>query len=71
VVSHEIPETFHMVDHVIVLAGGKIAASGTPEEVRDTQDPLVHQFVRGLPDGPVRFHYPGVTVAQDFGGGLG
>lgn len=70
VVSHEIPETFHMVDHVIVLAGGKVAAAGTPDEVRGTQDPLVHQFVRGLPDGPVRFHYPGVTVAQDFSGGL-
>lgn len=69
VVSHEIPETFHMVDHVIVLANGKIAASGTPEEVRRSDDPLVNQFVNGLPDGPVRFHYPGPTVAQDFGGG--
>jgi len=70
-VSHEIPETFAMVDRVIVLANGKVAASGTPDEVRNSQDPLVHQFVHGLPDGPVRFHYPGPTAAQDFGAGLG
>ncbi|MRD47156.1 ABC transporter ATP-binding protein [Caenimonas koreensis] len=70
VVSHEIPETFHMVDQVVVLANGRIAAMGTPEEVRQSEDPLVRQFVNGLPDGPVRFHYPGPTVAEDFGGGL-
>ena len=71
IVSHEIPETFQMVDQVIVLANGRIAARGTPEEVRQSEDPLVHQFVHGLPDGPVRFHYPGPTAAQDFGAGLG
>jgi phospholipid/cholesterol/gamma-HCH transport system ATP-binding protein len=71
VVSHEIPETFHMADQVIVLANGKVAAQGTPEQVRQSDDPLVYQFVNALSDGPVQFHYPGPTVAQDFGGGLG
>jgi phospholipid/cholesterol/gamma-HCH transport system ATP-binding protein len=71
VVSHEIPETFRMADQVIVLANGRIAAQGTPEEVRQSEDPLVNQFVNALSDGPVQFHYPGPTVAQDFGGGLG
>jgi phospholipid/cholesterol/gamma-HCH transport system ATP-binding protein len=71
VVSHEIPETFHMADQVIVLANGKIAAQGTPEQVRQSADPLVYQFVNALSDGPVQFHYPGPTVGQDFGGGLG
>jgi phospholipid/cholesterol/gamma-HCH transport system ATP-binding protein len=71
VVSHEIPETFGMVDQVIVLANGKVAASGTPDEVRNSCDPLVHQFVNALPDGPVRFQYPGPTAAEDFGAGLG
>ena len=71
IVSHEIPETFHMADQVIVLVNGRIAARGTPDEVRQSEDPLVHQFVNGLPDGPVRFRYPGPTVAQDFGAGLG
>ncbi len=70
VVSHEIPETFHMADQVIVLANGRIAAQGTPDEVRKSSDPLVYQFVHALSDGPVQFQYPGPTVAQDFGGGL-
>jgi phospholipid/cholesterol/gamma-HCH transport system ATP-binding protein len=68
VVSHEIPETFHIADQVIVLANGKVAAQGTPQEVRESKDPLVYQFVNALSDGPVRFHYPGPTVEQDFGG---
>jgi phospholipid/cholesterol/gamma-HCH transport system ATP-binding protein len=71
VVSHDLEETFHIADQVIVLANGKVAAQGTPEEVRSSQDPLVHQFVNALADGPVRFHYPGPTVDEDFGAGLG
>lgn len=67
VVSHDLDETFHIADQVIVLANGKIAAQGTPDEVRNSQDPLVHQFVNALPDGPVRFHHPGPVLAQDFG----
>ena len=70
VVSHDLDETFSIADKVIVLANGKIAAQGTPQEVRESTDPLVHQFVNALPDGPVRFHYPGATVEQDFGSGV-
>jgi phospholipid/cholesterol/gamma-HCH transport system ATP-binding protein len=70
VVSHELPETFHMADKVIVLANGRVAAQGTPEEVQRSQDPLVHQFVNALGEGPVQFHYPGPSVDQEFGGGL-
>ncbi|WP_204249991.1 ABC transporter ATP-binding protein [Rhodoferax koreense] len=70
IVSHDLDETFRIADQVIVLANGRIAAQGTPDEVRHSNDPLVHQFVNALPDGPVHFHYPGATVAQDFGAGL-
>ncbi|MDB5915685.1 MAG: putative transporter, permease component [Ramlibacter sp.] len=70
VVSHDLEETFRIADQVIVLANGRIAAQGTPEQVRASEDPLVSQFVHARPEGPVRFHYPGPTVAQDFGGGL-
>jgi phospholipid/cholesterol/gamma-HCH transport system ATP-binding protein len=71
VVSHDLEETFHIADQVIVLANGKVAAQGTPQEVMNSQDPLVDQFVHARPDGPVHFHYPGPTVAEDFGGGFG
>lgn len=67
VVSHDLDETFSIADHVIILANGRIAAQGTPEEVRHSVDPLIHQFVNALPDGPVRFHFPGASVEEDFG----
>ncbi len=70
VVSHDLEETFRIADQVIVLANGRIAAQGTPAEVKASEDPLVAQFVHARPDGPVRFHYPGPTVAADFGGGF-
>jgi len=66
-VSHELEQTFAIADHVIILANGKVAVEGTPNEVRQTSDPLVYQYVHALPDGPVRYHYPGVSVQEDFG----
>lgn len=68
VVSHDLDETFQIADQVIVLANGKVAAQGTPDDVRNSTDPLVHQFVSGQSDGPVRFHYPAPPVDQDFCG---
>ena len=67
VVSHDLEETFGIADHVVILANGKVAAEGPPAEVRQSTDPLVHQFVNALSDGPVHFHYPGLSVAEDFG----
>lgn len=66
-VSHELEQTFGIADHVIILANGKVASEGTPEQVRKSTDPLVSQYVNALPDGPVHFDYPGVTVREDFG----
>ncbi len=66
-VSHELEQTFAISDHVIILANGKIATQGTPEEVRQSTDPLVYQYVNALSDGPVRFHYPGPSIDEDFG----
>ncbi|MBC7718447.1 MAG: ABC transporter ATP-binding protein [Chitinophagaceae bacterium] len=67
VVSHDLEETFRIADKVIILANGGIAAQGTPDEVKRSTDPLVHQFVNALSEGPVKFHYPGVDVETDFG----
>ena len=66
-VSHEVEQTFSIADHVIILANGKIAAQGAPEQVRKSTDPLVYQYINALPDGPVQFHYPGLSVEEDFG----
>lgn len=66
-VSHELEQTFAIADHVIILANGRVAAQGTPAQVRESTNPLILQYVNALADGPVQFHYPGPTVAQDFG----
>ena len=67
VVSHDVDETFAIADHVIMLANGKVAAQGTPAELRACTDPLIHQFVNALSEGPVPFHYPGLSAQDDFG----
>ena len=67
VVSHDLDETFRIADQVIILANGDVAAQGTPDEVRHSADPLVHQFVNALSEGPVKFDYPGPNVDTDFG----
>jgi phospholipid/cholesterol/gamma-HCH transport system ATP-binding protein len=69
VVSHDVPECMAISDHVVLMAapGGRIVAQGTPAELMASTDPEVRQFVRGEPDGPVRFHYPAPPLAQDLG----
>jgi ATPase subunit of ABC transporter with duplicated ATPase domains len=66
-VEQNVPMSLEIADRGIVLANGRIVAPGTPDEVRHSEDPLVHQFVHALPDGPVRFHHPGPSLAEDFG----
>ena len=53
VVTHEMPSAFKVADRLVLLNEGRIVAEGSPEEFRTTVDPLVHQFVNGLPDGPI------------------
>jgi phospholipid/cholesterol/gamma-HCH transport system ATP-binding protein len=68
VVSHDVPECMAISDHVILLATqGRIVAQGTPAELMESTDPETRQFVRGEPDGPVKFHYPAPPIAADFG----
>ena len=66
-VSHDLEETFHVADRVVILGNGGIAAQGTPDEVRNNPDPLVQQFIHARPQGPVPFHYPAPSLEQDFG----
>jgi phospholipid/cholesterol/gamma-HCH transport system ATP-binding protein len=54
VISHDMHATFHIADHIAMLYEGRIVMSGTPEEFRDTPDPLVRQFVEGRLDGPIQ-----------------
>jgi phospholipid/cholesterol/gamma-HCH transport system ATP-binding protein len=57
VVSHDVHDVAAVAHHSYVIADGRVAASGTPEELTKTSSELVTQFMHGLPDGPVGFHY--------------
>ncbi len=66
-VSHDVNESFAIADYVYFLSAGKIVAQGTPQEMRESSDPYVKQFVHAQADGPVPFHYPGKSLAEDLG----
>jgi phospholipid/cholesterol/gamma-HCH transport system ATP-binding protein len=65
VVSYDAQESLRCIDYVYFLAGGKVVAQGATEDVRKSEDPFVKQFIRGLPDGPVPFHYQSNNYAAD------
>lgn len=58
VVSHDVKELAELSDTSYIIAGGKVAASGSLKDLKGHQSDIVNQFVNGLPDGPVPFHYP-------------
>ena len=71
VVSHDVHETASISDYMYVLSDGKVVGQGTPEELRDTRSEWVRQFMQGLPDGPVPFHYPAADYVTDLLAGNG
>ena len=68
IVSHDVEECFSICDYAYLLSSqGRVVAHGSPDEMRASEDPEVRQFIRGEPDGPVRFHYPARPLAEDLG----
>ena len=57
-VSHDVPQISTVADTVFLLSGGKVVARGTPQELESNPSDVVRQFIGGLADGPVPFHYP-------------
>jgi len=65
VVTHDVHEAFSFVDYVYFVSAGVVVAEGTPQELRASELPFVHQFVHGEADGPVPFHYAAPDYRQD------
>jgi len=63
-VTHDVQVSLGLVDYVYFVSDGIIVACGTPEEIRASDDPFVHQFVHAEADGPVPFHYPAPPLAN-------
>jgi len=66
VVSHDVHEISTVADAVFLLSGGKVVAHGTPQQLQSYPSEIVRQFIGGLADGPVPFHFP----APDYFGEL-
>ncbi|MFT5716702.1 MAG: phospholipid/cholesterol/gamma-HCH transport system ATP-binding protein [Oleiphilaceae bacterium] len=64
-VSHDISESLSICDHAIILADGHVIGEGPPSELKRSDSPLVKQFLNGLPDGPVPFHFPALDYQTD------
>jgi len=65
VVSYDAQESLKAIDYVYFLADGVVVAEGATEDVKNSDDPFVKQFIKGQPDGPVPFHYKQNTYAAD------
>ncbi len=65
VVTHDVQESLQIVDYVYFVSEGVIVAHGTPDEIRSSKTPFVHQFIHGEIDGPVPFHYPSPPYLED------
>ncbi len=65
IVSHDINETLSIADYIYLLADGRVIAKGTPAELADIDSEQVRQFMQGLPDGPVPFHFKAPDYVQD------
>ncbi|WP_027859330.1 ABC transporter ATP-binding protein [Marinobacterium jannaschii] len=65
IVSHDIQETIGIADYVYLIADAEVIAQGTPEELTRFSSTKVKQFIEGLPDGPVPFHFPADDYQAD------
>jgi phospholipid/cholesterol/gamma-HCH transport system ATP-binding protein len=65
VVTHDVAEGCSIADYVYLLGHGKVIGQGTPEQMSESQTPEVRQFMDGLPDGPVAYHYPAREYKDD------
>lgn len=65
IVSHDVEETLSIADRVYLINQGKVQASGTPIDLKQTNDPAVKQFIEGRADGVVPFHYPAMNYIED------
>jgi phospholipid/cholesterol/gamma-HCH transport system ATP-binding protein len=65
VVTYDVHEALKVADYVYVIGDGAILGQGTSKAVAESDDPYLKQFVNALPDGPVRFHFPGPPLEED------
>lgn len=68
IVTHDVSEGRSIADYLYLLGDGKVIGRGSPDEISASELPEVRQFINGLPDGPVGFHYPAADYRADLAG---
>jgi phospholipid/cholesterol/gamma-HCH transport system ATP-binding protein len=66
IVSHDVSEVASIADYIYVISEGGVIGEGTPQQLQRDDTPAVKQFMHGLPDGIVPFHYPAAELIEDF-----
>ncbi|MCB1758741.1 MAG: ABC transporter ATP-binding protein [Gammaproteobacteria bacterium] len=69
IVSHDVAETARIADLIYVISNGKVIEHGAPEAMLNSSSAWTSQFMNGLADGPVPFHYPAPELKVDLLGG--
>ncbi|NOX75676.1 MAG: ATP-binding cassette domain-containing protein [Gammaproteobacteria bacterium] len=64
-VSHDVNESLSIADYVYVISEGKVVEHGSPDDLKNSNSPWVQQFLQGLRDGPVPFHFPAPDYGED------
>ena len=67
IVTYDVSEALSLVDYLYVIADGRLAGEGEPKALLASEDPYLKQFLHALPDGPVRFHFPGRPLGEELG----
>ncbi len=68
VVSHDVKETSAIADLLYVISDGRVVESGAPGSLWESGSEWTRQFMHGLPDGPVPFHFPAPPLQKDLFG---
>lgn len=65
-ITHDVAESFSIVDQVYLIGQGGLIAQGPPAELSSSSDAYVRQFLQGEPDGPIAFHYPSTPAFEQW-----
>jgi len=65
VVTYDVKEALAVADYCYVICDGVVLGRGKSDEIKNSTSPYLRQFVNALPDGPVRFHFPGPSLEED------
>ncbi len=65
IVSHDVAEANQISDHIYLISGGNLIGQGKPSEMLQSHEPAIKQFIHGIPDGIVPFHYPARDYTEE------